>query len=331
LKTKAKILLALIVALAGLAPTGVPALADPGSPQGAPSAVAAVVSIDLCASNGTVTMPDSVVVPVWGFVQTATCGPNLVNDTNFPGPVLSVNEGDSVTINVTNALPGAHTLSLEALGLAFNPGPNAAAAGATLSRVFTASAPGTYLYESSGDAGRQAAMGLYGALIVRPATANQAYDVAASAYDVEATLVLSQIDPNFNASPDTFDMHTYLATYWLINGKAYPNTAPITAAGSQRVLLRYLNAGYDNTTMLLLGMHERVVARDGYLLNNPFDADAETIPAGATEDVIATVPTTAPPSTHGFPLYNRQLHVTNGTASSPSHTPGGMLTFITKP
>ena len=75
-------------------------------------------------------------------------------------------------------------------------------------------------------------------------------------------------------------------------------------------------------------MHERVLARDARLLNNPFDADAETIPAGATEDAIATVPAGAPPSANGFALYNRQLHVTNGTASSPGYTPGGMLTFI---
>jgi hypothetical protein len=79
--------------------------------------------------------------------------------------------------------------------------------------------------------------------------------------------------------------------------------------------------------MSLLGMHERVVARDAHLLGNPFRAAAETIPAGATEDAIATVPTTAPPSANGFPLFNRNLHVTNG--AGPTYEPtGGMLTFI---
>jgi FtsP/CotA-like multicopper oxidase with cupredoxin domain len=145
-------------------------------------------------------------------------------------------------------------------------------------------------------------------------------------------LVLSTIDPAFNAAPDTSDIHRYVATYWLINGKAYPDTAPgIAATAGQRVLLRYLNAGYDNTTMQLLGMHERVVARDARLLNNPFDATAETIPAGATEDTIATVPSGSAPSVHGFPLYNRQQHLTNGAQTGQSPTPGtggGMLTFI---
>ena len=84
-------------------------------------------------------------------------------------------------------------------------------------------------------------------------------------------------------------MNDYLATYWLINGKAYPDTAGITAGAGQRVLLRYLNAGYDNTSMSLLGMHQKVLARDSNLLNNPFAAGAETIPAGGTEDAIATM------------------------------------------
>jgi FtsP/CotA-like multicopper oxidase with cupredoxin domain len=242
-----------------------------------------------------------------------------------------VNEGDTVTISVTNALPAGHTLAFEIPGVDFTAGPTDVAVGATVTRSFTASRPGTYLYQSGGDAGRQAAMGLHGALIVRPLTANQAYDTATTAYNVEALLVLSTIDPAFNAAPDTFDMHSYRATYWLINGRAYPDTTPITASPGQRVLLRYLNAGYDNTTMSLLSMHERVVARDARLLNNPFDANAETIPAGATEDAIATVPSGSAPSTHGYPLYNRQQHLTNGPQTGQSPTPatgGGMLTFI---
>jgi FtsP/CotA-like multicopper oxidase with cupredoxin domain len=325
---KTRALLVLVVAAAAL-------------PLAGSMASAAPVAIDLCASNGQVTMPDSTVVDVWGFVQTASCGPNLVNDTNFPGAPLAVNEGDVVTINITNALPPDpapvadppdHKVRFEIPGITFNPGATEAAVGDSVTVAFTASAPGTYQYQSGGDAGRQEAMGLYGALIVRSLTAAQAYDAATTAYDVEATLVLSAIDPNFNGAPDTYDLHAYRATYWLINGKPYTPTAPgITAAAGQRLLLRYVNAGFDNTSMQLLGMHQQVLARDARLLNNPFFASAETIPAGGTEDAIATVPSTAPPSANGFPLYNRQLHLTNGAQTGPTPAPasgGGMLTFI---
>jgi FtsP/CotA-like multicopper oxidase with cupredoxin domain len=320
-KTKLPILLAFLLAAAGLAvarSAASTARAD------------AAVSFDLCALPGTATLTGAFSVPIWGFGTPSTPGDCSTAIASLPGPVLTVNAGDDVAINVTNALPAGHTLTFEAPGIDFAAGSTDAAVGATVIRTFHAGAPGTYLYQSGGDAGRQEAMGLYGALIVRSSTAGQAYDSATTAYDVEATLVLSQVDPDFNAAPDTFDMNNYLATYWLINGKAYPDTAAgITAAAGQRVLLRYLNGGYDNTSMSLLGMHEQVLARDANLLNNPFAAGTETIPAGGTEDAIATMPSFAAPNPNGFPLFNRNLHVTNGsTAAGTYTTPGGMLTFI---
>jgi FtsP/CotA-like multicopper oxidase with cupredoxin domain len=136
------------------------------------TASAAAVPINLCASAGTITMPDSVAVPVWAFVQTASCGPGLVNNGNFPGPPLVVNEGDVVTVNVTNALPpfptlptdpSVHVVRFEIPGITFNPGSTDVAVGSTVTRTFTASDPGTYQYQSAGNAGRQEAMGLYGA------------------------------------------------------------------------------------------------------------------------------------------------------------------------
>jgi FtsP/CotA-like multicopper oxidase with cupredoxin domain len=297
----------------------------------ASTASAAPVAINLCAVAGTATLTGAVTVPIWGFGIPGTPGDCSTATAGLPGPVLSVNEGDTVTVNVTDALPAGHGVRFEIPGITFDPGPTDAAVGGTVTRTFTASAPGTYLYQSAGDSGRQEAMGLYGMLVVRSLTAGQAYDTATTAYDVEAPLVLSAVDPAFNAAPDTFDMHTYRATYWLINGKGYPDTAAIPATAGQRVLLRYVNAGFDNTTMMLLGMHERVLARDARLLNNAFGADAETLPAGGTEDAVATVPATAPPSANGYALFNRQLHLTNGPLTGPQTSPlpgGGMLTFI---
>jgi FtsP/CotA-like multicopper oxidase with cupredoxin domain len=295
------------------------------------TASAAPVTINLCAEPGTATLTGAVTVPIWGFAVAATPGACGATAASLPGPQLVVNEGDTVTVNISNGLPAGHTLTFEIPGITLDAGPTDVAAGASGTVSFTAGAPGTYLYQAGGGEGRQAAMGLAGALLVRSATAGQAYDTATTAYDAEATVVLGAVDPNFNAAPDTFELYNYKATYWLINGKAYPDTAGITAASTQRLLLRYVNAGFDNTSMALLGMHEHVVARDAHLLNNPFDAAAETLPAGATEDAIATVPAGPAPSSQGFPLFNRQLHLTNGDQTGTGPTPatgGGMLTFI---
>lgn len=313
--TRAKVLLLLIVVAAGLVTAGSTASAAP-------------VSVDLCAVPGQVTLPGPATVDVWGFALKGALDDCSDVTGQLPGPQLTVDEGDTVTLSVTNGLPAGHTVVLDIPGITFDPGPNSAGVGATVTRTFTANKPGTYLYGSGGDAGRQQAMGLSGALVVRSLTAGQAYDASRTAYDVQATLVLSAIDPKFNAAPETYDMHAYRATFWLINGKAYPDTAPITAAAGQRLLLRYLNAGYDNTSMQLLGLREQVVAKDANLLTNPFNADTETVPAGGTEDAIVTVPAGSPPSASGYALFNRQLHLTNGPLTGPTPGPGGMLTFI---
>ena len=341
--TKSRVLLVLAIIAAGLMWGG--------------SAAAATKTIELCAKPGTIQLPGVPTPPpttIWGFGIPTTPGDCSTATASLPGPqldvTLSATEATTVTFHVINALPAGHSITFEIPGITFDAGAADVASGATLDRSFTAPAspplsppapgapngPGTYLYGSGGDGGRQQAMGLYGALIVRPSTAGRAYESAATAYDVEAPLVLSAVDPDFNnaADPMAFDMHSYRATYWLINGKAYPDTTGITAAAGARVLMRYLNAGYDNTTMMLLGMHEHVVAKDAWPLNNAYDAIADTIPAGATEDAIATVPGGGGPSGSGFPLFNRQLHLTNGDQAGPSPTPsagGGMLTFVHYP
>ncbi|WP_214316752.1 multicopper oxidase domain-containing protein [Nonomuraea sediminis] len=257
---------------------------------GAP-AQAAAVTIDLCAKPGTLTLPGSVTAPVWGF---SVCP----GAASVPGPVLSVDQGDAVTLVVHNSLSVPVSLEIPGLTAAVQ-----APVGGTATAAFTASTAGTYLYQGTE---RQLAMGLYGALVVRPATPS---------YDRDAVLVLSAIDPAFNAAPTTADLYTYNPKYWLINGKAYPDTDPVhgVAAGT-KVLLRYVNAGYDNTTMRLLGAYERVLARDAQPLADPVDVTTDTIPAGATEDALVTVPA----SGTRFPIYNRQLHM-------------GMLTFLQVP
>jgi len=332
--TKSRVLLVLAVIAAGLM-------------YGGSAASAATQSFDLCAVPGTATLTGAVTGPIWGFGIPTAPGDCTTATASLPGPqlevTLSATEPTTVTFNVINALPAGHSITFEIPGITFDAGPADVDSGGTLTRSFTApqsppapgepNAAGTYLYGSGGDGGRQQAMGLYGALLVRPSTAGQAYESAATAYDVEAPLILSAVDPDFNnaSDPMAFNMYTYRATYWLINGKAYPDTAGITATAGDRVLLRYLNAGYDNTTMMLLGMHEHVVAKDAWPLSSAYDASADTIPAGATEDAIATVPGGGAPSGSGFPLFNRQLHLTNGGQNGQSPLPptgGGMLTFI---
>jgi FtsP/CotA-like multicopper oxidase with cupredoxin domain len=285
----------------------------------------ASVSFDLCAKEGLLALPGGTSVPIWGYAEKpdgiACSDPSV--EAALPGPALEVTTGAAVTINLYNdldentsiLLPGATAEAAEAL-------PPSGGVSGTASYEFTAGDPGTYLYQSGSDVSRQVPMGLYGALVVRSGTNGQAYNTDESAYDTEALLVLSEIDPDLNADPTGFNLLHWSPSYWLINGKAYPDTDEIAAASGNRVLLRYINAGLDHHTMTLLGKHQRVIAKDASPVRYPFDVVAETIASGQTMDTIVSIPAGTPDGTK-FALYNRQLRITN-----VNDFPGGMLTFI---
>ncbi|HET9667430.1 MAG TPA: multicopper oxidase domain-containing protein [Desertimonas sp.] len=329
----------LVVGIPASAKTGAPTLRAVPAKSAAKQAVvpaAVLADIDLCAKvNPAWNIVGSTTVPIWGFVlDDGTCS----GDAQLPGPTLGVDTppiaaGDTVTINLTNVdVPENVSVVIPGLASSNPPDTGGVAAGGSASYTFTATGPGTYLYESGAqsDAGQVGLpMGLYGAAVVRSTTAGQAYDEAWTAYDSEDVLVLSEIDPALNADPagsgcsggkDNCHLLDYHPTYWLINGKAYPDTAPISASSGDRLLVRYLNAGSFHHGMELLGAHQRVIAKDAFA-GYPYQVVAETIPSGSTLDAITTPCVLA--GDDQIPLANANMHLTNVNAS-----PGGMLTFL---
>lgn len=283
---------------------------------------AANVTVDLCATTGTISVPATpaaVSVPILGYVA-GDCT-TAATATAPGGPVVSVAVGDQVTVNLHNNL--GETTGLLFQGQSIVPDLAGTAGGTVKSYTFTAGLPGTYLYEAAllPNAQHQVAMGLYGALIVRPA-AGQAYD-GNTTYDEEAVLVLSEIDPALNASPAAFDMRNYKPKYWLVNGQVYPNTASFTTAAGHNVLLRYVNAGMQHHSMTALGLTQKVIAVDGSLLADAHTIVAETIAPGQTLDAIATVPPAAAAGSK-YPVYDGNLVMRNSNTAGF----GGMLTFL---
>ncbi len=260
-----------------------------------------------------------------------------------PGPVLIVTQGDTVNVTLHNGLAVPTALYFQ--GQSMIPDLTGAAPGGTQVYSFVATDPGIYLYEAGLLAGAQyqVPMGLYGALIVRPTLgANYAYNDAATLFDVEAPIVLSEIDPALNnsANPATFDMRNYAAKYFLINGKAYPQTAPIAAAAGQTLLLRYVNAGQQIHTMAVLGLYQQFLSLGGAQLPYYRKLTSELLAAGDTADALLVVPLVAQgqgASTEGinvpptrFALYEASGLLHNNGAKDANGMPlyGGMLTFI---
>ncbi|AGL00281.1 hypothetical protein [Desulfoscipio gibsoniae] len=213
---------------------------------------------------------------------------------------------------------------------------------------FIASRPGIYLYESGTNPEKQVQMGLYGIIVVRPVGYNipghpnykTAYGADTnSGYDVEKVLVLGEIDTvmHNNVVPNVYyDMLDFKPDFWVVNGRSFPDTineeqissqpydAAINCRVGQRVLLRIVNAGFQNHTFYLGDLVGRIVAEDGMpLKTQSLDATYEktgtTLGSGQRIDIILT------PATPGeYYLYDREYqHLVNN-----DQFPGGMMTKI---
>jgi hypothetical protein len=288
---------------------------------------------DLWAKTGQLVLPGSAApVAIWGFAGTAA------GAAATPGPVLVVDQGDSVTLTVHNALADNLSLAVPAqTGLA--PDTSGAAPGGTKTYRFTARRAGTYRYEAGHTAAgaRQAIMGLVGALVVRAPQAGgkpTAYGDAGSAYDDEATLVLTEVDPAFNADPMHFDLRKYHPQYRLINGKAFPETDPVATDVGRRVLLRYVNAGLSAHPMSMLGVDQAVIGQDSRPTAYPEGAVTVPLAPGQTTDAITTMP--PGPDGRRFMLFEPGGQLNNagqtyGTATpgvSPTQAFGGIMTYL---
>ncbi|MBL8058285.1 MAG: multicopper oxidase domain-containing protein, partial [Anaerolineales bacterium] len=241
------------------------------------------------------------------------------------GPVLIVDQGATVNLTLANNLAAPTALTI--VGVEMAPDLDGVAPGASRTYTFTAAQPGTYLYEAGLIPGgaRQVALGLYGALIVRPAGApSQLYD-AASAFDDEAVLVFSEIDPRLNANPAGFDLRDFQPQYFLINGQVYPGADVIPTAAGRTLALRYINAGLHNRTVGLLGVDQSVVGLDGLPLAFPRGAMAESVAPGASVDALVRVPAAAPAGTR-YPLFDTGLTYLHNPGQPD---PGGPLTLVT--
>lgn len=195
----------------------------------------------LTTKTGYVGTPDDNVIFMWGFSQGD-------NPFQHPSPVLCVNEGDTVTIILQNTLdtdisilfpgqddvlangapaqPQFDTVTGELTSLTAV----APAHGGSVTYRFVANHPGTFLYHSGTDPAVQVRMGLFGALIVRPALgpgyANNRLDSQFN-MDTEFLVLFSEIDPYLNQAVELgkpFDMQNYRPRYWMINGRGFPDT-----------------------------------------------------------------------------------------------------------
>lgn len=256
-------------------------------------------NFSLTASADYISMPDGASIYAWGY--------GIGGLMQLPGPTLIVTAGQTVTVQLRNNLPAAAgNVSIlfpgfQVVASGGVPGllTREARPGGTVTYVFVASQPGTYLYHSGTRPDMQVEMGLYGALIVRPSGssfANCAYANAATCFDREYLFLLSELDFNFHRAvesaasglgPITVPTEPYLPVYWMINGRGAPDTMGMSGTSQlphqpyncmprmhpgERILLRVLGAGRQMHPFHTHGNFLQVLARDARLLVSPTDA-----------------------------------------------------------
>jgi FtsP/CotA-like multicopper oxidase with cupredoxin domain len=220
----------------------------------------------------------------------------------YPGPTLIVNQGDTVTVNLSNQLPVPVSIVFPGQqGVVASGGSaglmarEAAAANGSVSYTFIASQPGTYLYHSGTQPALQVEMGLLGTLIVRPTAADplhQVYGHADTRFDHEYLFLLTEMDPALHhqvlnqvsaGSPIDVDTSVFHPVLWFMNGRTAPDTlldANVPWLPNQpynclprmhpgdKLLMRVVNAGRDLHPLHTHGNNFTLLARDGRMLES---------------------------------------------------------------
>src|SRR6202020_1686756 len=153
-------------------------------PLSAPPASGTGSTFNLVAQPAFINQPDGNQVYSWGYG--CVNGATFANRTpmanancptmQIPGPTLVVNEGDTVTVTLTNGLPTAAGntsilfpgFQVTATGGLAGLLTTEAAPGGTVTYTFTAGSRGTRAYYSGTQSDLQVEMGMYGAIIVLP-------------------------------------------------------------------------------------------------------------------------------------------------------------------
>ena len=193
----------------------------------------------------------------------------------WPGPLLTVVEGDKVRATFTNKLTESTGVHFHGQRL-----PNAMDGvphitqepiqpGASFTYEFVARTPGSHMYHSHHNATDQVGRGLLGAFLVQPRDPAKRYDRL------------------YGASQDIVWISNDTLGGFTINGRGFPATAPIVARLGETIVIRFMNEGIMMHPWHLHGMPMRVVARDGYPLGSAaFTCDTLGVNPGERWDVV---------------------------------------------
>jgi FtsP/CotA-like multicopper oxidase with cupredoxin domain len=313
-------------------------------------------------------MPDGTSHYIFGFVNLTGVPDNEVfsrrGRAQLLAPLLDTRAGQPVELTLTNVglperpdLDDSHTIHWHGFPNqipVWDGVPEASIAvpvGRDLIYYYEPQDPGTYMYHCHFEPVEHIQMGMIGPLVARPVDYDPASPGTRTAYgagtgtefDREYWVFVTEMDPVAHDQihkVQEYDWTEYRPKYWLINGRAYPDTietAPrpdlasqpfpclIRASEGDKVLLRFVNLGFEEHSITILGLSMRLVGRDAKLLRGINGEDlshsCEVLYLGAGETVDAIIQAHRPGI---YPLFNRCYHKNNNAGASP----GGMMAHV---
>jgi len=205
----------------------------------------------------------------------------------IPGPVIRVDVGDRVRVDVTNLLPLGTDVHWHGVILPNDQDGVAPltqdliAPGETFTYEFTTTERAVGMYHPHHHGQMKLPNGMFGAFIIGDLELPRGRTIAGRT--VPRDLVVSQEIPMVLNDAGTIGL--------TINGKSFPATAPIVAEQGEWVLIHYYNEGLTIHPMHLHGMPQLVVAKDGFPLPDPAWEDTVTVAPGERFSVLVPAET----------------------------------------
>ena len=189
-----------------------------------------------------------------------------------PGPTLRAEPGDKVQVVLKNELPESTAIHFHGL---YTPNSEDGVtyitqlpikAGETYTYSFTAqSTPAVGMYHSHHNAVHQVPNGMAGTFLI-------------GSLPVPAGVTVAQEHIMMLNDAGTIGL--------TLNGKSFPATAPVVAKQGEWIKVHYLNEGIMAHPMHLHGMSQLVIAKDGFPVPQPYEADTINVSPGERYTVL---------------------------------------------
>ena len=293
-------------------PTPTPTPSPVVTPTPTPAKNTRSYSLYITAGTLTVNGKGGASLPAWGYTDV------MGGALKFPGPALIANPGDVVSVTVTNTLTTNHNFLIK--GITSDTAPIVPGRSKTYTFTATDANAGAHVYYDTLSDSVNREMGLYGAMIIKPAgTATNTLWAGGPAYTSEYTWVIGDMDkPNWNdkaGSGAAIDTTLYLPNYFLINGMGgfdagRDSNTSITGKVGDTVLVRIVNGGQFQYSMHFHANHVKVAALNGVHQSSPFkQLDVVSVPPLGTVDLLYYLNQSGEYLMH---VHNAQAETANG-------------------